>query len=123
MLGSAALVTRFDPETYRQLAAGTVMIIEPRHARGLDFRAADGAGIDLLVTSQLIHDRALVQLLGRVGRYGQGCRRFKLDGLGALVNEKSARQYRHSFSDRVEKLAREARPEEESKEPTCKKRN
>ena len=110
-------LTRFDRETYRQMEPGTTMVIEPRHARGLDFRAIDGEGIDLLVTSQLGHDRALVQLLGRVGRYGQECRRYKLAKLGPLVNTKSARACRHSFVNRAEKLNREAAPKEESKEP------
>ena len=110
-------LTRFDRETYRQMEPGTTMVIEPRHARGLDFRAIDGEGIDLLVASQLGHDRALVQLLGRVGRYGQECRRYKLAKLGPLVSTKSARACRHSFVNRAEKLNREAAPKEESKEP------
>ena len=117
LLPSSARVTRFDPATYKQLEAGTVMVIEPRHGRGLDFRAMEGGSIDLLVAAQLPHQRALVQLLGRVGRYGQACGRFKLTGLGALVNPESARGCRHRFSSRAEKLNQPAGPEEESKEP------
>ena len=118
LLPSSARVTRFDPATYRQLEAGTVMIIEARHGRGLDFRAMEGGSIDLLVAAQLPHQRALVQLLGRVGRYGQACGRFKLTGLGGpLVSTESARGFRHRFSSRAEKLNQPAGPEEESKEP------
>ena len=60
----------------------------------MDFRAEAGHGIDLLITVQLPNDRALVQLLGRVGRYGQDCGRWKLAEVDALVNEKAARKLR-----------------------------
>ena len=60
----------------------------------MDFRAEAGHGIDLLVTAQLNNDRALVQLLGRVGRYGQDCGRWKVPEVEALVNEKTARKLR-----------------------------
>ena len=39
----------FNPVTYRDLQPGTVTFIDKRHARGVDFRAAVGSGLDLLI--------------------------------------------------------------------------
>ena len=65
----------------------------------MDFRAEAGHGIDLLITYQLPNDRALVQLLGRVGRYGQECGRWKLAEVETLVDEKAARALRFKILD------------------------
>lgn len=98
----------FDPKTYRKLAPCTVTFIDRRHARGVDFRALAGCGIDLLITCQLPNDRALVQLLGRVGRYGQECSRWKLEeDVDALVDQKAARDLRHKIRAIVQKVKKD----------------
>ena len=58
----------------------------------------------MLVANQVSHEREKVQLLGRVGRYGQPCRRFRLDTVDPLVNETSAQKYRQGIHDRLEAL-------------------
>lgn len=73
----------------------------------MDFRAAPGCGIDLLIATQLPNERALVQLLGRVGRYGQECSRWKLQEVDPLVNEAQARKLRHKVRQMKEKLQQE----------------
>ena len=95
----------FNPKTYRQLAPNSVTIIDWRHARGVDFRAEAGHGIDLLITIQLPNDRSLVQLLGRVGRYGQDCSRWKLAEVETLVNEKAARKLRYDILDLCKRVS------------------
>ena len=100
--------TPFDPKKYRQLAPNTVTVIGWRQARGVDFRAVQGCGIDLLITCQLPNERALVQLMGRVGRYGQECTRWKLEGeVDALISEGGARSLRHRIRE-AEELAQKA---------------
>ena len=54
------VITPFNPKTYRDLAPNTLTVIDARQARGVDFRAVKGCGIDLLITAQLPSDRALV---------------------------------------------------------------
>ena len=96
--------TPFDHRSYRQLAPNSVTLVCWRQARGVDFRAIKGCGIDLLIAHQLPNERALVQLLGRVGRYGQDCSRWKLEHeVDALIDEKAARICRQKFREAVEK--------------------
>ena len=71
----------------------------------MDFRAEAGHGIDLLITIQLPNDRSLVQLLGRVGRYGQDCSRWKLAEVETLVNEKAARKLRYDILDLCKRVS------------------
>ena len=61
-----------------------VLITEPELARGIDYRVQTSSGtegIALFVMSSAANLRAYVQLLGRVGRYSEECKRFKLDNL------------------------------------------
>ena len=37
--------------------------------------------------SEVDNERAYIQLLGRVGRFKEPCKRFKWDGLDSPVNE------------------------------------
>ena len=53
--------------------------------RGYDYSTALASGIALLVAKNLSSERALMQAFGRVGRYGQACRRFVLEGKGVSV--------------------------------------
>ena len=64
------VIITFNPKTYRYMAPNTVTFINAKHARGVDFRAKTGHGIELFAMCQLPNDRALIQLMGRVGRYG-----------------------------------------------------
>lgn len=53
--------------------------------RGVDYKTYCG-GIRLLLAEQVPNDRALVQAGGRVGRYGQASKKFKLAEVGDGVN-------------------------------------
>ena len=65
------------------------MITDPTLTRGVDYRAAEGTtGIALLVMSACVSERAYVQLLGRVGRYRDPCRRFVWSDLGQVIDMK-----------------------------------
>ena len=97
-------ITPFSMETYRQLQPDTVTVIDQRHSRGIDFRAATEDGISLLVASQLPNQRALKQLLGRVGRYGQRCSRYLLDTVGTAVDQDEERRQRNAFSTLAEEI-------------------
>ena len=59
--------------------------------RGLDYRTDEDCpetlGISLLIMSDLQSQRALIQALGRVGRFGEACRRFVWQGLREPVNQ------------------------------------
>ena len=59
-------------------------------------------GIELLVTCQVTHQRALVQLLGRVGRNGQACARYLLDTIGSAIEESKETEHRQGVSERFE---------------------
>ena len=59
-------------------------------------------GIDLLVACQVTHQRALVQLLGRVGRNGQACGRYLLDTIGSAIEERKETEHRQGISERFE---------------------
>lgn len=73
----------------KQLTKQDVLLIsDPKLARGVDYRAAEGTtGIALLVMSECESERAYVQLLGRVGRYKEPCLRFVWSGLASVVNQ------------------------------------
>lgn len=66
-----------------------VLITEPELARGIDYRVtgADCEGIALLVMSKSSNLRAYVQLLGRVGRYKENCKRFKWNELDDFIDK------------------------------------
>ena len=94
----------FELSQCRKLRPGTVLLINHLHARGVDFRAVNGSGVDLLIASGTPHDRFLVQLCGRVGRYGQPCERFVLKGITERISENEERDIRTAVHDRVTKL-------------------
>ena len=61
-----------------------MLITEPEFARGIDYRVdvnSETEGIALLVMSKSANLRAYIQLLGRVGRYQEECKRFKWNEL------------------------------------------
>ena len=91
----------FSLANCRNLEPLTVIIIDQRHARGVDFRAMDGFGLDLLLAVGVANQRSLIQLGGRVGRYDQPCSRFILDGVDA-IREAEERQNRTFISHRVD---------------------
>ena len=91
----------FSLANCRNLEPCTVTIIDQRHAKGVDFRAMDGFGLDLLLAVGVANQRSLVQLGGRVGRYDQHCNRFILDGVDA-IREAEERQNRTFISQRVD---------------------
>ena len=72
----------------------------------------NGSGVDLLIASGTPHDRFLVQLCGRVGRYGQPCERFMLKGITERISEQEEREIRTAVNNRVAELKRLARHEE-----------
>ena len=52
---------------YRDLKESVVYLLKPDQIRGTDFGATKA--ISLLIAAPVAHERALQQLLGRVGRY------------------------------------------------------
>ena len=61
------------------MTARDVMVVtEPRLMRGFDYRSADGQGIALLLCLDFDTNRSYRQALGRVGRFGDPCKRFSL---------------------------------------------
>ena len=54
------------------------IVTEPRLMRGFDYRSADGNGIALLLCLGFDTNRSYRQALGRVGRFGDPFKRFKL---------------------------------------------
>ena len=68
-------------------SADTLLVTKEELTRGVDYRAAKGTpGIALLVMSASPNQRAYLQLLGRVGRYREPCKRFIWDQLAAPVD-------------------------------------
>lgn len=77
-----------DLKRLKQLTKDDVLLItENELTRGVDYRAAkDVKGISLLVMSESCNMRAYIQLLGRVGRFNEPCKRFLWFGLEEPVN-------------------------------------
>ena len=75
----------------KQLSKDDIFAItDPKLARGVDYRAAEGTtGIALLVMSACESERAYIQLLGRVGRYKDPCRRFVWSNLSYVIDQKA----------------------------------
>ena len=60
--------------------------------RAHDYRATDGSsGIALFIDKPLSCKRTFLQALGRVGRYGQVCRRFVRQGLDIIDKDEYAK--------------------------------
>ena len=79
-----------DWKYLRSLEDETVIITDLELIRGVDYKSSDGKGLELLIAHTLPTKRALIQLLGRVGRYNEDCARFKLEGMTFLVDEEQA---------------------------------
>ena len=63
----------------RNMTAKDVMVVtDPRLMRGFDYRSADKKGIALILCLGFDTQRGYRQALGRVGRFGDPCRRFTL---------------------------------------------
>ena len=56
------------------------------HMRGIDYRSENG--IELLICNPLSNERAYIQALGRVGRYGEPCGRWILEGVPSISSVK-----------------------------------
>ena len=77
----------------------TLFVTELDLTRGVDYRAAPGTkGIALLLMHEMPSERALVQLLGRVGRFNEFCQRFRWVELPSLVSEKKVEQLNRSIA-------------------------
>ena len=81
-------ITMTDETNLKRLGELTkddvLLITQKRLTRGVDYRVkknSDTKGIALLVMSASSSKRAYIQLLGRVGRYQEECRRYKWDQL------------------------------------------
>ena len=60
--------------------------------RAHDYRAINGnSGIALFIDKALSCNRTFKQALGRVGRYGQVCRRFVRSGLEIIDRDENAK--------------------------------
>lgn len=72
-----------DTSKLRKMVPNTVLVVsDSALMRGFDYRALDPqVGISLLIAKPLSCQRTLQQAYGRVGRYGQPCRRFLLSGV------------------------------------------
>ena len=55
-----------------------LVVTDPRLMRGFDYRTADKKGIALMLCLGFDTRRGYVQALGRVGRFGDPCKRFTL---------------------------------------------
>ena len=71
-----------QPKQYRDLQPNVVYMLKREQIRGTDFQAK--GGISLLIASPVEHDRELQQVLGRVGRYREPCKRFYAKEIGEL---------------------------------------
>ena len=68
-------------------ASDTFVITDIDLTRGIDYRAAAGTkGIALLVMSPMPSERDFIQLLGRVGRFFEECKRMRWNELSELVS-------------------------------------
>ena len=75
-----------DMEILRKATANDVFVVtDPKLMRGFDYRTSDRSGIALLLCHGFPTQRSLYQGLGRVGRFGDPCKRFVLKGI-ELVN-------------------------------------
>ena len=92
----------FKDLDYRSLQAEPVHLISFEHARGLDFNAQHG--ISLLIAAPLPHERALQQLMGRVGRYGQPCTRHIIADLPSGCLNKKLLDHHGSIVKRYDRL-------------------
>jgi hypothetical protein len=62
-------------------ASDAYTVTDKQLMRGFDYRTECEMGIALLIMRPFESHRAFHQALGRVGRYGQPCKRFLLEGL------------------------------------------
>ena len=62
----------------KMTAKDVIVVTEPRLMRGFDYRSADKKGIALILCLGFGTQRGYRQALGRVGRFGDPCKRFTL---------------------------------------------
>ena len=80
-----------DPDGLRNMSRDQLFIQSTEELmRGHDYSTSLPCGIALLVASDVSSSRALVQCYGRVGRYGQACKRFRLRGVGVDAAKEAA---------------------------------
>ena len=71
--------------------ADVLVTSDESHMRAYDYRAVDGLGIALFIDKPLSCKRTLIQALGRVGRYGEPCRRFIRTGMKPIDAAENAK--------------------------------
>ena len=76
-----------DLEVIQNIGRRVLIVTDkcPQLMRGVDYRSKC---IDMLLLSDLDNERAYRQALGRVGRFGDHCTRWKLRGLVGYSVEK-----------------------------------
>ena len=85
--GFAPATNLSEIEDFRHLGPYDCLIVTDSDLmRGIDYSGAP-YGIKLLISRDFPHHRAFEQGLGRVGRYGQPCKRCILPGLSAVNEE------------------------------------
>ena len=67
---------------------GVLMVTDPLRMRGLDYRSE--TGFTLVIATPFPNTRALVQGLGRVGRYAEPCERYVVPELNPVDNDAQA---------------------------------
>jgi hypothetical protein len=75
--------------------------------RGFDYRSS--RGIELLLCRPFKHERALAQALGRVGRYIDYAKRFKLPGLELVDKNHKALYIGSLVGDKLQQDASQVR--------------
>jgi len=84
--GHRCRLNEADPVVLQSLTSSDILLVtEPALMRGFDYRCA--TGIALLVAGAFSSKRAYFQGCGRVGRYGEPCRRVKDAALGELYED------------------------------------
>ena len=76
-----------DINIIRAVGTRCLIVSKEEYMRGVDYRST--YGIDLMIAKQLSNKRAYEQALGRVGRYGEPCSRYMIEGLENGWNKKA----------------------------------
>ena len=76
-----------DMKIIRAVGTRCLIVSKEKYMRGVDYRSI--YGIDLMIAKQLSNKRAYEQALGRVGRYGEPCSRYMVEGLENGWNKKT----------------------------------
>ena len=77
------IVNEYDTKVlvnFDNIAGRKILVVTDEvFMRGFDYRS--NCGIELLIATQFIHERAYEQGLGRVGRNGNKCKRYLLQDM------------------------------------------